>query len=388
VQEKEILMFRSKKHLFFLFITVYLCSFLYSAEINVPSMEIISHGAYDEERDYVVLQTDGEMKMSIEGGFKFGAIVKLGFDSDDIERDIATGNAALSFKSAEITIREVIGPLLSLSFFIGENDILCSGRGFTDYFGTSLINTNYSGFMYFPESQVYEGIHTIYGTGISATFRPIPECIILNAYAYQDSNFIDGTGEFIPGIYSCELRSLFNLDPVKIDFFIGATGPAAEAGYYRAGLLFYAKAGPGEFITQVGLPRWDPVDDTFGMELFYLLFEVNLSLGIFTMTPTVFLHPGFYQQHATSEEGVMDINLNFTFGDVSKHFISGGFDGNFSFTRDMIEGLVIKVFPFISFVTPGVLWKLKCGITLFDDPMPYDNTDTMFEGFIGIKAEF
>jgi hypothetical protein len=84
----------------------------------------------------------------------------------------------------------------------------------------------------------------------------------------------------------------------------------------------------------------------------------------------------------------MDINLNFTFGDVSKHFICGGLDANFSFTQDMIEGLVIKVFPFISFVTPGVLWKLKCGITLFDDPLPYDNTNTMFEGFIGIKAEF
>ncbi|MBN2443953.1 MAG: hypothetical protein JXJ04_21500 [Spirochaetales bacterium] len=79
---------------------------------------------------------------------------------------------------------------------------------------------------------------------------------------------------------------------------------------------------------------------------------------------------------------------NLRFAVVSQNFISGGIEGSFSFTDNSIEGLVIKVFPFISFITPGVLWNLKYGITLFDDPLPYENLDTMFEGFIGIKAEF
>ena len=380
--------FRKKNTVFICIIILFIHFSLYTADLTIPSLEIISHVAYDEGSDYIILRTDGEMEINIEGGYTFGAGVVFGFQSSDLESAISEGTAGLVFKSGRITIREIMGPLLSFSFFIGENDILCSGRGFVDYFGTELIETNYSGFMYFPDTQVYDGIHTISGTGCAVSLRPISDLLLLNLYAYQDNYFVDASGDFKPGIYSCDIRTILNLNRIKLDFFIGATGPVADAGLYRTGLLFYAKAGPAEIFTQIGMPRWDPVDDAFGINLFHLLMEVKLNLGILGITPSVFLHPGYYHQDETNEEEMMDININFTFGDLSKHFISGGIEGNFSFTEDVIEGLNIKVFPFFSFITPGVLWELKCGVTLFSDPLPYDNIQGMFEGFIGIKADF
>ena len=84
----------------------------------------------------------------------------------------------------------------------------------------------------------------------------------------------------------------------------------------------------------------------------------------------------------------MDVNLKFAIGNIDKHLVRGGIEGNCSFTENLIENPVIKVSPFFSFITPGVLWELKCGITVFSDPLPYNDIPGMFEGFIGIKAEF
>lgn len=378
------------------FILLFIHSHLEAANIDVSSLEIICHGAYDETSDYsIVLATDGEMVMNIEGGYKFGASVIFGFKSEDLENAIKAKTLGLLFKSGRITVREIFGTLMAFSFFIGENDILCSGEGFVDYFGTDLIETNYSGFLYFPEGQVYEGIHTISGTGCSFMFRPVADRLLFNLYAYQDDHFVDDTGNFAPGRFSLDLRTILNFEPIKLDFFLGATGPCdAEAGYYRTGLLFYAKAGPVEFYTQAGIPRWDPVADKdsdteiFGLDLFYLLFETKLNFDIVVITPSFFIHPGYYQQNPTNEEGMMDINVNIAFGNIFKHLVSGGVEGNFSFTENLVEGLNIKVFPFVSFITPGVVWQLKCGITLFSDPLPYDNLPGMFEGMISIQAGF
>jgi hypothetical protein len=382
---------RGKKHVFSVCILLLLIpAFLGAANIDVSSLEIISHAAYDESSDYtIVVQTDGEMEMNIEGGYKFGANVAFGFKSENLENAINENTLGLLFKSGRITVREIFGDLMAFSFFIGENDILCSGEGFVDYFGTDLIEVNYSGFMYFPEGQVYEGIHTTSGTGCSLQLRPISDRLLFNFYAYQDDHFVDDNGNFIPGQYSVDLRTIVNLEPFKLDFFIGATGPCeAEAGYYRAGLLGYVKAGPVELFAQAGIPRWDPVDDTFSLDLLYLLFETKLNLDVVVITPSIFIHPGYYLQNPTNEEEMMDINLNIAFGNIFKHLVSGGVEGNLSFTKNLIEDYNLKIFPFVSFVTPGVVWQLKCGITLFSDSRQYDNLSEMFEGFIGIEAGF
>ncbi|MBN2531537.1 MAG: hypothetical protein JXB88_01530 [Spirochaetales bacterium] len=380
-----------KNYIFFICLLLFFVqTSLHTANIDVSSLEIICHGAYDETNDYdIVLATDGEMEMSIEGGYKFGASVVFGFRSENLEDAIREKTLGLLFKSGQITVREILGSLMSFSFFIGENDILCSGEGFVDYFGTDLIKINYSGFLYFPEGKVYEGIHTVSGTGCSFIYRPLLDRLLFHLYAYQDDHFVNDTGEFIPGQFSLDLRTIVNFEPVKLDFFLGATGPCeAEAGYYRTGLLLYAKAGFAEFFAQAGIPRWDPVDDLFRLDLFFLLFETKLNLGIVAITPSFFIHPGYYEQNPTDEEEIMDINVNIAFGDIFKHLVSGGIEGNFSFTENLVEGLNIKVFPFISFITPGVVWQLKCGITLYSDPLPYDNLPGMFEGFINIKAGF
>jgi hypothetical protein len=382
---------KGKKYLFSVCLLLFFVyPFCMAANIDVSSLEIISHGYYDDSNDYhIVLSTDGEMVMNIEGGYKFGATVVFGFKSEDLENAIKARTLGLLFKSGRITARDIFDGLMAFSFFIGENDTLCSGEGFVDYFGTDLIEIKYSGFMYFPETQVYEGIHTISGTGSSILFRPLADTLLFHFYAYQDDHFVDDMGNFVPGRYSFDLRTILNFEPVKLDFFLGVTGPCeAEAGYYRTGLLGYVHLGPLELYAQAGIPRWDPVDDTFGLDLFYLLFETKLNLDIVAITPSIFIHPGYYLQNPTNEEGTMDINLNVSFGNIFKHLVSGGVEGNLSFTEDLVEGYNLKVFPFVSFLTPGVLWQLKCGISLFSDSEPNNTPEGMFEGFIGIEAGF
>jgi hypothetical protein len=270
-------------------------------------------------------------------------------------------------------------------YFIGRTQELCSGDGFEKLLNKNQISISYSGFMYFPTGPVYRGIHTIAGTGMQINITPVANIFYLGLSAYQDSYL---SAIFGPGRFSYDLRTLLDLGVIKLETFIGASFPAENYGYYRAGFLFYAQAGPGEFITQLGIPKFDPVVDSFGMELFYLLFEVRLNFGLVSIIPTVFIHPKYYHQNITNEAGYMDLNLNLRFGNLEENIFACGVEGNFSFQRELIQSLQIKTSVYFNFATPGAIWTLKCNIKLFGDPSPWTDPANMFEGFIGIQAEF
>ena len=362
------------------------CLTSFTAEVNIPSLQLNSQVVYDDSADIYTVQSMGEMDMQISGGYKFGGNVILGFNSDNLEEDFNTSNAGFIFKSATIAIRDIRGLPLSLAFFIGETDIMCSGDGFSNYFGIDPIITTYSGFAYFSEGIVYDGIHMINGTGIQTSFLPLKDTLSFFLYMYQDAHF-DAAGK-----YSVDFRTMLNLKRFKLDFFLGTTIPAGDIGYYRLGLLLHGAYGPGEFLTQFGITRWDPLNDPFGINLFYILFEMKLSFGILMVTPSFFFYPSYYNQQLTNEEGKVDFNLNLLFGDLGKQLISGGLEGNFSINTDsqdnILDNLSITASPFVNLITSGVLWEFKIGIKLFDNPSPYDNIPTMFSGLIGIKAEF
>lgn len=379
---------KSPKKIFFILLLFSMlnCPNSFTAEVNIPLLKLCSHAVYDDSKGIYTVESIGEMEMQISGGYKFGGNVILGFNSNNLESFSDAGDAGFVFKSATIAIWDILNLPFSLAFFIGETDILCSGEGFSDYFGIDPIITTYSGFMYFSEGIVYDGIHLINGTGLQTSFFPLKDTLSLFLYLYQDAHF-DTAGK-----YSLDFRTMLNLNKFKLDFFTGATLPAGDAGYYRMGALFYGAYGPGEFLTQFGITRWDPVNDPFTIDLFYILFEMKLSFGILMVTPSFFFYPRYYNQQPTDEQGNVDFNLNFLFGDLKKGLVSGGLESNFSINTDtqdnILDNLSITLSPFLNLITSGVLWEFKISARLFDNPSPYDNIKTMFSGLIGIKAEF
>ena len=360
---------------FFLFMCV-LPSF--PANIVIPTMELITHGV---SADGVFgLQTYGNMALEVQGGYKFGGAIAFGLYNESI---LENQNLPIRFLSASMTIRDVFSLPANVVYFVGQNDIFGSGSGFED-FGSPPIMTRYRGYLYFPNDNVtapiYDGIYQVQGTGVQLAVIPVADTFGVDLYLYEDTHpaFPD------LGTYSADLRFLLNTSGVKLEAFLGGTGGhIAHSGIFRGGLLFYATNRNVEFLAQVGIPRWDPsVDASLGINLFYLLFEPRLHLGVFNIVPTFFWHPAYYNQASyTAESGTFDVNLNLYFGDQSNMTLQGGLESNFRF-QSTAGDMTFKVSPWVGFSTPGVLWTVKVNTKLW----PFKLTD-MLDGFVGVQAE-
>ena len=235
----------------------------------------------------------------------------------------------------------------------------------------------FGGYMYFPEGIRYEGIHQVAGTGakLETTFGTESNRTAL--YVYQDS-FL-GNGKF-----SADLWTIHNFRRFKLESFLGASFPVSQYGYYRAGLLLYYQAGEtGEFLTQIGIPRWDPLNDPFQIDLFYFLFEPRVRLGMLSIIMTLFWHPEYYHQTQTAELGSVDVNVNFQIGNPDESLYSGGVEANISLLTYADEQFSAALSPYFSAVTSGVIWDFKVNVKLF----PFDLAD-LAEGYIGVRAEF
>jgi hypothetical protein len=368
-----------------------LSAFAFPANIVVPSMELITHGYYAEPSGPFLLQTYGNLSLEVQGGYKFGGSIAFGLNNQlNLEAfDSFSPETPFSFLSASMTIKDVFSAPLNFTYFVGLNDLFGSGEGFAQ-FGAPPIMTRYRGFLYFPSSNlatqpVYDGIYQVQGTGAKIEVIPSAEHAILDLYVYEDTHPDQSLGGLVsPGIYSADFRFLLNWDAVKLEGFVGATSAAPSPyGFYRAGLLFYAINNNVEFLAQLGVPRWDPVlDPAIGVNIFYLLIEPRLHLGIFSLVPTFFWHPGYYMQSAyPTEQGTFDVNLNMYFADQSKSSFQGGMEENFQF-RSYSGEFVFRVSPWIGFATPGIMWTFKVNANLW----PF-NPNSLVDGFVGVQAE-
>ena len=372
---------------------------VFCADISIPSLELVTR-LYPDDGVFS-LQTKGSFEMEVEGGYKFGGKLKLGVDDaviDDIfgentatvtdndgniitVEDLASGGAGLPelvFKAAEVTINELFGLPMSFSYYTGVIDSFCTGNIFHTYFGTAIIEPRLNGVLYFGDRTNYEGIHSVAGTGISIASTFGTEWNYTRAYLYQDAYL--GSGYF-----SADLRSAFNLGDLKLEGFAGASFPAANYGYYRGGILLHYKASEtGSFFAQVGIPRFAPGTDTFGINLFYFLFEPRLSFGIFGINLSFFWHPSYYNNTATDEDGSIDLLVDFAVGDLELFPVTGGISPQLTYDANAeSDQFNVKVSPYVTIATAGVLWDLKFDVKV----LPY-NLSTMFEGYIGVRAEF
>ena len=188
------------------------------------------------------------------------------------------------------------------------------------------------------------------------------------------------------GRYSTDLRAAFNTPGFKAETFLGASFPAAAYGIYRAGLLLFYNTGQGgEFLTQIGIPRWAPVTDgPLNIDDFSFLFEPRVHIGFMSIVLTLFWHPEYYLQEATNERGATDIVVRFIAGDVQENVVSGGLENGITLRpASTDEQLRVSVAPFISVNASGVIWDFKTNVKVFPFAM-----DDLLDAYIGIRTEF
>jgi hypothetical protein len=389
---------------------------LFGADITIPRLELATRAA-SEEGEFTVSST-AAADIALEGGYKYGALLGLSFESADLGRALAYRNftiqggsgttppswddynalvdrmnnqAVLSFRIAKATARNLFNLPLELSYFIGIADNFCSGDDFTVRFGTAPIGTGFRGFYYFPKgidgniSHQYNGIHGVRGTGLSFTLNSW-DFIVPMFYVYQDFSFIDETfGIYENGHYSGDLRVLFNREKFKMEAFSGGTVSKNGGNSIRGGLLAYFNSGIGtEFLLQFGIPGW-VVGEDFSIDNFYFLIEPRIDFGFLATYITFFYHPLLYlQKENESERGKADINMKVFTGDLGESGLEGGLELTMGLKVGEMEDLSVYATPFASFVTNGLLWDVKIRLNL----RSFDAPGEMIELFMGIRAAY
>jgi hypothetical protein len=389
---------------------------LFGAEITVPRLEFASRGASDNG-DFGI-STSAEADIAVNGGYKYGITLGLGFEAQNLEKALSYGRieplptassplgtddynnladhlnnqAALSVRLLEATARELFGKPLDLSFFAGHYHALGSGDEFVSRFGTAPVGSSYKGFFYFPEgigndpSRRYNGgIHSIFGTGAAAALS-FSDTVVSSFYAYQDLSYRQlYPNEPLEGRFSGDFRLLVNGEKIKFEFFSGGSYLGDHAPVFHGGFLAFFASGSGfDFLFQGGVPFWR-YGDEISIDNCYFLMEPRLRVGKAGFHVTFFYHPVYYQNvEEADERGRADLNLKLFFGDISKSFFEGGIESTMRFRFQNGEDLAMWVSPFISAVTSGLQWDFKVRI----NPLYFTSGGDIAEAFIGIRTAY
>jgi hypothetical protein len=372
---------------------------LAGAEITVPRLEMAS--LVSMENNTPAVASVAAVDIALEGGYKYQAYLGFSFESNNLEKALANSHnallertnnqAALSFRIARATARDLFNAPLDLSYFIGISDYFCSGDDFTSRFGTVPIGTEFRGFFYFPRgvngdiSRQYNGIHGVRGTGLSFTLTPWDH-IVPMAYLYQDFSFTDPlSGAADLGRYSGDIRVLANLEWVKLEGFAGGTIGPDKPGVLRGGFLAFFSSGRGaDFLLQGGIPGWNTTKP-LSIDNVYFLMEPRINFNLLNLALTFFYHPAQYLQIETpAERGRADVNLKITAGDINNHAVEGGLETTLGLKVDGMEDFSVRISPFVSFVSSGLRWDAKLRI----NPLGSDAISSLVELFIGIRTAY
>ncbi|HOX92820.1 MAG TPA: hypothetical protein PLC54_07840, partial [Spirochaetales bacterium] len=289
----------------------------------------------------------------------------------------------LALNTAAISLENLGGTPLELTFFAGRLDRFCTGDDFPVLFGAAPFSTSMRGFMVYPEgiggdtSRSYDGLHSVFGTGIRMGLSG--GSVVPYLYLYQDL-------WLGPGIYSSDARVLINTDKVKLEAFVGASFPQSVAGLYRGGLLFYYDTGSiGDFYAQVGLPRWDP-SSPFSAELLYFLFEPRIHFGFGSLTLSLFFRPSWYLFVPTGDQGALDMRVDLSFGTLTEQGIQGGAETRIKYRPDATGGPVsVEAAPYLQLMIGGVRLDMRMDLALFPVPEPWY---ALFMPAVGIRAAY
>ena len=360
----------------------------YAADVAVTTMELISRGYMQD--DLYILDTFGDVDISISGGYKLGGALTLGISNGNIGLSnvqihlpirIFTfhESSMLYLKSASVTVHEAFNLPLSITYFSGETETFSNGDIFPRYYGSQRVASLFRGYFYFPDSVVYDGLYTVNGTGIQLDTDFGRQWNRLSLYTYQDNYFGQGS-------YTSDIRWNADGENFKLDTFAGASYPYGDYGMYHAGLLVGLIANEkGEFFAQVGIPRFTPGEDSIDIGLFYFLFEPRIHFGIGSLIFTFFSHPAYYKEYITTETGEtgnMHTNINLLFGKPEETPVAGGLETTLLYSDD--SEINVTISPYLSFITQGAIWNMKFNYLATET----SNISNMFSAFIGVRAEF
>ena len=394
----------------------YAAASLGAAELAVPRLELETHGSM-EDGEYT-LASHAAAELLLQAGSAVGGKLRFNFDAVNLEETLGLSGAeprsngdgtvdeeeyrdlvdffrsrnALSFALAKVTIRDMFSLPLEFSYFVGKDDVFCSGDDFPLRFGAAPFATPFRGFAYDPDgiggdpTFRYDGIHAPIGTGFSLALRAWKNVIPM-VYAYQDSAARLDDGSLAAGRYSADLRLLVNAPLAKLETFVGGT-TEGDLGRYRAGALAFLSSGTGaDLLMQVGLTAWD-VGDSPTIEDWFFLFEPRIDFGPMAIIVTLFTHPLRYLQRLTPEErGVIDINAKIVAGEAKDGTFDGGLESTVhvrSAAAAEEDNFSLAISPFLGFMTDGVRWDFKVLVY----PLRSESPDEMVETSIGIRTAF
>ena len=382
-----------------------------SAEITVPRMEMATRGRMDGGE--FVLSSMISADFALIGGYKYAFLLGFSLEAADIAKAFAYRNfsvdffppgytvsgeeynaladklnnqAVLGFRIAKATAKDIFGLPLELSYFLGSGDDFCSGDEFSSRFGLSPIGTDFRGFFYFPEgiktmpTWRYDGIYGVRGTGFSLGLTKWDNIVPI-LYLYQDFGGFDLFGG--KHLYSGDLRLLLHSGMLRLEGFGGISLNSSLDTSIRGGLMVHFAAGNGaEFFAQGGIPGWT-TDEKFSIDNLFFLIEPRLHFGRFGIYVTFFYHPAEYIHIPTGEQGMADINVKFQYGNTDSGLF-GGFEAGGNLNTHDTGDFVLRLSPFVSFISGGLRWDTK----ILFKPLSYDVPEEMFELFIGVRTAF
>jgi hypothetical protein len=389
---------------------------LWGAEITVPRLELASRAAAQDGE--LAISSNAAVDLAINGGYKYGILLGLSFGSPNLTRALAYRNfeaallapgtgvneedynrladrfnnqAVLSFRVAKATAREIFSLPLELSYFVGLGDPFCSGGEFSSRYGVPNMETEFTGFYYFPEGiggnpyRRYDGIHAVQGTGFSFALTRW-ENFLPMLYLYHNIPALSTAGILLEkNRFSGDLRFLFNGERFKFEAFAGMSGGKDESIDIRGGALAFFSSGKGtDFLIQCGIPGW-AMDEDFSIDNIYFLMEPRVNFGFLSLHISFFYHPLEYLHIiAEKERGKADINIKLFAGDLGATRFQGGLETTLGIKVDRQEDFSVRISPFVSLVSDGLRWDLKLRV----NPLAADKPEEIVEVFAGIRTSY
>jgi hypothetical protein len=397
----------------FLFLPVFALS---GAEITVSRLEVASRSVVEHEE--LAVASSAALDISLNGGYKYGILLGLSLESANLIKALSYRNfearlldssapvdaddynglaerlnnqASLSFRIAKATARDLFTLPLELSYFVGLGDTFCSGEEFTARYGVPSMETEFTGFYYFPEGiggnlyRRYDGLHAAQGTGFSLALT-LWDRFVPMLYAYHNLPRISTAGVLSAKSYfSGDFRGLVNLEKIKLEGFVGVSGGADEDPEIRGGLLAFFTSGQGaDFLIQCGIPGWG-VRDKPSVDDWYFLLEPRMDFGILALHVNFFYHPLRYLHIKTEDErGKADINIKLFAGELEKSGIQGGLETTMGIKVDSLKDFSLKISPFMSMISNSLRWDFKIRL----NPLASDHPEEIVEVFAGIRTAY
>jgi hypothetical protein len=391
---------------------------LFAADISVPRLEMTTWGRV-EDGDFA-LASVVSADLALSGGYKYGVLLGMNFETDDIAKafgyrnfnfgrlsgpvtdkeyndlvdsvnDRFNNQAALRFRIARATARNIFNRPLELSYFLGLGDEFCSGDEFSLRFGTPPLGTSFRGFFYFPEgiggnmARQYRGLHEVQGTGLSLVLTRW-EKVVPIFYLYENFPEINAlTGGNGDARFSGDARVLIGQERFNIETFYGMSLTSGMDLSLRGGVLAHLAPGNGvEFFFQGGVPNYDLGED-FGIDHFYFLLEPRLRLNRTAFYLTFFYHPLEYLHvRTTGERGRADLNFKFIAGDIRSSGFHWGLEATMGLKLDGMEDISLRISPLASILSGGLQWDAKIRV----NPLSSDEPAGIFDVFIGVKTAY